>query len=142
VSRIDFYRLSAGDPLQAACLVTGKAYRAGYRVRLFAADESRLAELDRRLWTFRQNAFVPHAVRERRDPDFPEPVVLAGDCADPEGAAVLVCASAPPEDCLDRYERVADFVPADPEGRSAARDRYARYRDAGHDLHVHDLQAN
>ena len=141
MTRVDFYRLEGGDPLQAACLVTGKAYQAGYRVRLYAEGD-RLAEIDARLWTFRQNAFVPHARREAVDPDFPEPVVLADDCLSPEGAEVLVCASPPPYDCLEHYARVAEFVPPDPEARQAARARYARYRDAGHELHAHDLRVN
>ncbi|MFB6261978.1 MAG: DNA polymerase III subunit chi [Thiohalorhabdaceae bacterium] len=127
---------------QAACLVTAKAYQAGYRVRLYAGDEANLAELDSRLWTFRQNAFVPHARREVVDEDFPEPVVLATDCLSPEGASVLVCAAPPPPECLEHYERVAEFVPADPEYRQAARRRYAHYREAGHELHAHDIRAN
>ena len=142
MTRIDFYRISSGDLLQAACLVTGKAYQAGYRVRLYAADEDRLAELDRRLWTFRQNAFVPHARSDRVDPDHPEPVLLAADCRDPQGAEVLICASPPPVDCLGAYARAAEFVPAEPDARNEARTRYATYREAGFDLHVHDIQAN
>lgn len=142
MTRVDFYRLETGEVLQAVCLVTGKAYQAGYRVRVYGADESTLAELDQRLWTFRQNAFVPHARRDQWDPDLPEPVVLATDCWTPEGAGVLVCASPPPGGCLDLYERVAEFVPPDPEGRQAARQRYAHYRDVGHELHAHDLRVN
>jgi DNA polymerase-3 subunit chi len=142
MTRVDFYRLADGDPLQAVCRVVSKAYTAGYRVRLFASDEAHLADLDQRLWTFRQNAFVPHARRDRVDTRFPEPVVLADDCADPGSAEVLVCATPPPPDCLPVYARVAEFVPADPRERQAARERYARYRDQGFDLHVHDLPAN
>ena len=142
MTRIDFYRLSGGDPLQAACLVAGKAYQAGYRVRIYAEDEGHLADLDNRLWTFRQNAFVPHARRERLDPERPEPVVLSNQCADAEGTEVLVCVSPPPAECLGRFPRVAEFVPADPDQRQAARTRYARYRDQGFDLRIHDIQAN
>ncbi|MEF8792960.1 DNA polymerase III subunit chi [Thiohalorhabdus sp.] len=142
MTRVDFYRLEAGDTLQAACLVTGKAYQAGYRVRVYTRDESSLADLDARLWTFRQNAFVPHAPRDRVDSEIPEPVVLATDCLTPEGTEVLVCVAPPPPECLDHYERVAEFVPPDPENRQAARQRYARYRAAGYDLYAHDIRAN
>lgn len=142
MTRVDFYRITGGNVLQAACLVAGKAYQAGYRVRVYAGEDSQLADLDRRLWTYRQNAFVPHARREAVDPECPEPVILAADCRAPEGTEVLVCASPPPPDCLEHYSRVAEFVPADAEGRSAARARYAGYRDAGHELHAHDLRAN
>ena len=142
--RVDFYRLPATGTeasLHAACLVTGKAYNAGYRVRVYA-DPDRITDLDQRLWTFRQGSFVPHARRERLDPDFPEPVVLASDCDDPEGADVLICAAPPPADCLPHYARVAEFVTQDDTVKEAARRRYTAYRQAGYELHAHDLRLN
>lgn len=141
-TRVDFYRLSGGDTLQAACLIAGKAYQSGYRVRVFAMEEERLEELDTRLWSFRAAAFVPHARRRDRDPDLPEPVILADDCASPEGAQVLVCLSPPDPACVPAYPRVAELVPPDPEGKAAARRRYAAYREAGYQLQAHDLAVN
>ena len=141
-TRVDFYRLSGEDTLQAACLIADKAYRSGYLVRVYAVGEDRLQELDSRLWSFRAAAFVPHAHRRDRDPDFPEPVILADDCASPEGAQVLVCLSPPDPDCVSAYPRVAELVPPDPEAKAAARRRYAAYRAAGDQLQAHDLTVN
>ncbi|HKJ86982.1 MAG TPA: DNA polymerase III subunit chi [Gammaproteobacteria bacterium] len=144
-ARVDFFRVTGeGETatLQAACMVAGKAYGSGYRVRVYAASEGLLADLDTRLWTYRAGSFVPHARRERLDPDVPEAVVLSGECLEPEGAHVLVCASPPPEDCLSGFQRIAEFVPVDPEGREAARHRYSRYRQAGYELYTHDLRVN
>ena len=144
MTRVDFYRLPAEGAeatLHAACLVAGKAYRAGYRVRIYAGPEQ-VADLDRRLWTYRQGAFVPHARADQLDPDLPEPVVLASDCHDPGAAQVLVCVAPPPADCLERYARVAEFVTRDDPVREAARRRYTEYRRAGHELYAHDLRLN
>jgi len=144
MTRVDFYRVpaSGADAAQlAACLVAGKAYRAGYRVQVYASADQ-LEELDRKLWTYRQGAFVPHARADRVDPDFPEPVVLASDCRDPGGAQVLVCVTPPPAECLDGFARVAEFVTADDPVREAARQRYTEYRQAGYELHAHDLRLN
>jgi DNA polymerase-3 subunit chi len=144
MTRVDFYRLpAAGSEAveRAACLVAGKAYRAGYHVRIFA-ESSQLDTLDEKLWTYRPGAFVPHASRERVDPDWPEPVILADDCRENGGAQVLICVVPPPADCLDGFERVAEFVTQDDPVREAARQRYAAYRQAGHELHAHDLRLN
>ncbi|MFP4614973.1 MAG: DNA polymerase III subunit chi [Thiohalorhabdus sp.] len=144
-TRVDFFRLSGkGEDLvpRAACMVAGKAYGSGYGVLLLAGSEALLSDLDTRLWTYRAGSFVPHARRERLDPEAPEPVVLAPDCADPGGAQVLVCASPPPMECLSGFRRVAEFVPPDPAGREAARSRYRAYREGGFDLHAHDLRVN
>ena len=141
-TRVDFYRLSSGDTLQAACLIADKAYRSGYRVRVYAVGEDRLQELDTRLWSFRAAAFVPHARHRDRDPELPEPVILADDCTSPEGAQALVCLSPPEPECVSAYPRVAELVPPDPEAKAAARQRYAAYREAGYQLQTHDLTVN
>ncbi len=145
MTRIDFYRLGAGGDgtlLQAVCLLAGKAHQSGYRVRVYATEPDRLTDLDVRLWTYRQGSFLPHARAEAADPDFPEPVLLSDCCDGLSGEEVLVCTSPPPADCLEAFHRVAELVPPDPEPREAARRRYALYRDAGHELHVHDLAVN
>ncbi len=139
---VDFYRLKGDDLVQATCLIAGKAYQAGYYVRIFAAEEAQLEELDSRLWSYRPGSFIPHARRENRDPHFPEPVILADDCESPEGAQVLVATTPPRSECAASYLRIAELVPPDPEGRAAARQRYATYREAGYSLRVHDLTVN
>jgi len=144
MTRVDFYRVPAAGAEAAhtaACLVAGKAYRAGYRVRVYATADQ-LEDLDRRLWTYRQGAFVPHATADRLDPDSPEPVVLSSDCLQPGEAQVLVCVTPPPAECLEGYARVAEFVTQDEPVREAARQRYTAYRQAGHELHAHDLRLN
>jgi DNA polymerase-3 subunit chi len=144
---VDFYRLSGGgdDPvLEAACRVAGKAYESGYRVQFLVAEPQRLETADERLWTFRDGAFVPHARREAADPEEPEPVLLVDQCnsAAADNATVLVAASPPPADCAAGFPRVAELVPPDPEGRQAARARYAAYRERNWELHTHDLRLN
>ncbi|SCY61151.1 DNA polymerase III subunit chi [Thiohalorhabdus denitrificans] len=144
-TRVDFFRLGGedGDAVpRAACMVAGKAYASGYGVLVLATSEALLSDLDTRLWTYRAGSFVPHARLEHRDPEAPEPVVLASDCADPGGAQVLVCASPPPMECLSGFQRVAEFVPPDSAGREAARSRYKAYRESGFELHTHDLRVN
>lgn len=141
-TRVDFYRLNGDDLSLATCLIAGKAYQAGYQVQVLAAGEDERTALDTRLWTYRPGGFVPHAPRDRRDPDFPEPVVLSSDCRPAEGVQVLVCRSPPEMDCIGAYTRVAELVPPDPEGRNAARARYVSYKDAGYELHTHDLAVN
>ncbi|MFA9460812.1 DNA polymerase III subunit chi [Thiohalorhabdus methylotrophus] len=143
--RVDFFRIQGDGEtavLQAACMVAGKAYGSGYRVLLFAASEALLDDLDNRLWTYRAGSFVPHARRERLDAAAPEPVVLSRDCAESGDAEVLVCVSPPPPDCLSGFQRVAEFVPTEQAGRDAARRRYSEYRQAGYELHTHDLRVN
>lgn len=146
MTRVDFYRLAKGGDeavLHSVCLLAGKALQSGYRVRIYAAEPERLEDLDVRLWTFRQGSFLPHARETAADPDFPEPILLSDRCGgEPGEGEVLVCASPPPPECVAGHVRVAEFVPPDSGPREAARRRYAAYRDAGYELHAHDLTLN
>jgi DNA polymerase-3 subunit chi len=147
LTRVDFYRLSGGgeDPvLEAACRVAGKAYESGYYVQLLVAERDRRERADERLWTFRDGAFIPHALAEAADPEEPEPVLLAAqpDAGSGTSATVLVAASPPATEDAGAFPRVAEFVPQDPQGRQSARDRYAAYRSLGLELHTHDLRLN
>ena len=65
MTKIDFYILP-DTPLEArlafACRLTETIARKGYRLYLYAEDEAMARELDQRLWDFRPDAFVPHAL--------------------------------------------------------------------------------
>lgn len=145
MSRIDFYRVAedGSEALATAiCLVTGKAYQTGHRVHILTADPDWRSDLDQRLWTYRSQAFIPHARTEEADPDDPEPVLLGTDCHPSVEADVLVCATPPETTCVAAFPRVVELVTPDTTIRQAARERYQAYRAAGHELHTHDIRVN
>ncbi|WP_261395074.1 DNA polymerase III subunit chi [Halomonas sp. DP1Y21-3] len=65
MTKIDFYILpdtTLEARLAFACRLTETIARKGYRLYLYAEDEAMARELDQRLWDFRPDAFVPHAL--------------------------------------------------------------------------------
>lgn len=54
------------DPVGFACRMLRKAYRQGARVGV-AAQQQRLAELDRQLWLLDERDFLPHARVDQPD---------------------------------------------------------------------------
>ncbi|MDX1606686.1 MAG: DNA polymerase III subunit chi [Candidatus Competibacterales bacterium] len=128
--QVDFYVLgedSDGDRLRLACRLAEKAYEHGHGVYLLAADEDQARQLDERLWTFRQNSFVPHA-------RYPAPQgegapVLIGTEAEPEGAGeVLINLAAEVPAGYDRFRRVVELVNQEPAVLAASRERFRFYR--------------
>lgn len=89
------------------------------RVVIWVADEGRRQVLDEWLWTFRKLAFVPHAVWQAALGEVDEPVVLVGEPANPNRAAVLVVGDdLPPGEWSASFEEVHDLVPPGPDGEA------------------------
>lgn len=138
MTRADFYLLGTDASVpDFTCRLVDKVYNLGQTIAVWLTDTSQAADLDRRLWTFRQESFIPHVVTDDAEDTLPEPVRLC--VAHPVAAAVLVNLTnrAVPEP--QSFERIAEVVPADEAARAQARERYRVYRDAGCELEVHSL---
>ena len=76
------------QPLERALpALIEKSLERGWRVIVQAASEERVEALDAHLWTFRDDAFLPHATF--REPEIAEqPILLTADVHNPNGAGV------------------------------------------------------
>lgn len=145
MARVDFYILNSDgpdEPLRIACRVAEKAWKQGNRVRVESGSPEVLRRLDALMWTFKQESFLPHEFESEGD-DWqrldPAPVVLgqAGRSADAPDVLINLGADLPP--LADRCPRIAEIVPADPESKRAARERYRLYRERGFELGNHQI---
>ncbi|MGO4715535.1 DNA polymerase III subunit chi [Bradyrhizobium sp. 2TAF24] len=99
-----------------------KSLERGWRVVVQAASEERVDALDAHLWTYRDDAFLPHGTW--RDSDAADqPVILVPAAANPNGANVrfLVDNAALPEDCGSYDRLVLIFDGNDDDALAAAR---------------------
>ena len=141
MARVDFYVVASGGSegaARVACKVVEKAWQRGFRVYVHTASEGEARHLDELLWTFRQDSFVPHALAGSEDDD--NPVTIGCDLRQGAGRDVLVNLCAPIPAAGDGFERIAEVVSDDAGVRTAARERYAAYRQSGHELQHHDVQ--
>ena len=72
MTRIDFYSLtedSGGDRFLLTCRLVQRARGDGLRVYIETADAPTARQLDRLLWTFRDESFLPHGLVGETDPD-------------------------------------------------------------------------
>ncbi len=106
----------------------------GWRAVVQVTTEERLAALDDHLWTFSDEAFLPHGTdREPHAADQPVLITLSAD--NPNGASIRFLAEgAPVPPDADRYERmVILFDGTDPHALALARDQWKAVKAAGHD---------
>ncbi|MCP1674996.1 DNA polymerase-3 subunit chi [Natronocella acetinitrilica] len=139
--RADFYVLegtSAGDRELLACRLVEKAWHQGYRVFVRAEDQAQATRLDALLWTFRDGAFVPHAVVDSADEQ--DPVVIGAAEQTPGNAYDLMINLAPsePEPAVG-CNRLAEIADQSERLLAPARSRFRQYRDLGMDLHYHRI---
>jgi DNA polymerase-3 subunit chi len=138
VTSIDFY-FNAGDRLDVACRLAGKALQQKKRVLVYAPQAELAQRIDRMLWTAQAVSFIPHCAAH--DALAAEtPVLITSDAEAPAHACeVLLNLSADCPPFFERHERLLEIVPQDEAERQAGRARFKFYRDRGYAIRSHDL---
>ena len=131
--RIEFYVLSTAVPaerLRAACQLAMKAWRAGLPVFLRGSDAQQCSEVDKLLWRFKAESFVPHSLYEE---DAKAPVVIGLDEEPSSAQGVLINLGSTLSPQVERFSRVIEIVNQEPDLLTACRENFRSYRQRGYD---------
>lgn len=136
--RVEFIETDSPRPDIVACRKVAGLYAAGERVCVVAAGRSEAAALDALLWTFDDQAFVPHSLTGDSGENCDQ-VALLTEAINPNGASTLVVAGDVTREVLleaaPLFDFVVDFVPKHSERATAlARERYKALGGAGHSM--------
>ena len=138
MTSIDFY-FNAGDRLEVACRLAGKALQQQKRVLVYAPQAELAQRLDRMLWTSQAVSFIPHCAAHDAIAD-ETPVLIASDEEAPAHACeILLNLSAQCPPFFERHERLLEIVSQDEVERQEGRARFKFYRDRGYEIRSHDL---
>ena len=141
MTRIDFYILSptaSSNRFHLACRVTEKAWRQDHRVLIHTASEQEAERMDRLLWTFRDQSFLPHGRMSKVD-SHTTPVVITATGDPGEEHDVLVNLAPQVPSFFGRFARVAECVDHEEAARTASRARFKFYRDRGYEVYTVDI---
>jgi DNA polymerase-3 subunit chi len=141
MTQVDFYVIGDNQQrsrLNFACRLADKVFRMGQRVFIHTESAEQTQELDKLLWTFQQNSFVPHCAIQDAG-DTPPPVLLGHD-AEPDASQVLINLAADVPLFFSRFERVAELVNTDSAVRQQGRTRYSFYKERGYPLRTHEIK--
>ena len=130
-AEILFYHLTR-QPLDAVLPpLVEKSLGRGWRVVIQSGNPERVPALDALLWTYDDASFLPHATAAEASPD--EPVVIASDAANPNGAAIrFLVERAPLPDDIATYERIVlMFDGHDDDAVAEARDHWKTVKGMG-----------
>jgi DNA polymerase-3 subunit chi len=109
-----------------------KSLERGWRVVVQAASDERVDALDAHLWTYRDDAFLPHGT-ERESEIALQPVLLTAQDHNPNGASVrfLIDGASVPADAASYQRIVLLFDGEDEEAVAAARARWTEAKAQG-----------
>jgi DNA polymerase IIIc chi subunit len=127
-----FYHLQRQPIEKVLPALLEKSLARGWRVVVQAASEERVEALDAHLWTYRDDAFLPHGT-DREAEAATQPVLLTTRDGNPNGANVrfLIDGAGVPAD-TGNYERIVLlFDGDDPDAVAAARERWTQARTQG-----------
>jgi DNA polymerase-3 subunit chi len=135
MTEILFYQLKGQRLEQVLPPLLQKSLERGWRVVVQASSEERIEALDAHLWTWRDDAFLPHGTW--REPDAGEqPVLLTVDGENPNCASVrfLVEGAELPSDAAAYQRLVLVFDGDDPDAVGAARERWTKAKNDGFEV--------
>jgi DNA polymerase-3 subunit chi len=98
----NFYHVAEGNLISSIVRLLEKIYASGQRCVFFSPLEERLKIVDKTLWTFSTNAFIPHGDRSLGFCE-KQPIYFTNQFENPNGAKTLLLV-----DTLD-YQNYAGF---------------------------------
>lgn len=132
MTRIDFYQLNPGRHRydQVVCQLCQKAYDNNQLTLLLTDDSQQSQHLDHKLWTFRDDSFLPHDCEQDSTALTP---ILIHDNPDPRGdRQLLINLSSEVPIYFAQFERVIELVTED--NKQQARAHYSFYKERGYPL--------
>jgi len=135
MTEILFYHLKGQTPEQVLPALLQKSLERGWRVVVQASSPERVEALDAHLWTWRDDAFLPHGTwREAEAAE--QPILLTPNDDNPNAAAVrfLIEGATMPADTSIYQRVVLLFDGEDPEALERARTRWTEAKSAGFEV--------
>ncbi len=133
MSEVLFYHLTQ-SPVEATLpSLLEKSLDRGWKVCVRGADADRMEALDRHLWTYREDSFLPHGLEDGDNNEL-QPVVLTTKSGNHNDASVLMLIDGVWEspDVMKSYVRVCAFFDGnDPDTVTESRDQWKKLKEAG-----------
>ncbi|MFI0474427.1 DNA polymerase III subunit chi [Halomonas sp. HMF6819] len=142
MARIDFYILqdtTLEARLAFACKLADTIHRKGYRLHLHCEDQALAEQADDALWTFRDDAYLPHAI-EGSDLAASVPITLGfGELPSPREETALLNLHPEIPEGIERFTRVAEIINQHQQVLIAKRACWQRYKELGHEVVPHKI---
>ncbi|OED44029.1 hypothetical protein ACH42_08625 [Endozoicomonas sp. (ex Bugula neritina AB1)] len=142
MTRVTFYLLNQNGPdaEHFACRLIDKVWRGGLPIHIHTQDESSTKEMDKLLWQWREESFIPHA---RSNSDYPSETSITIGCNRPtiNHRKLLINLDPKVPSFFKDFTRVCEIVVQHPELKEISRAKFRAYRQAGITPETHTMTA-
>lgn len=145
-TRVDFYLLNQPSDTAReifACRLANKAYSNNHKVFIYLSSAGHAESIDKLLWTYADNAFVPHQIHHAKtnaQPNTDCPIYLGWQNPSEYHNDILLNLSADIPEFYHDFQRVIEIATIDDAARTQAREHYRVYRDAQCALTTHEIK--
>ncbi len=136
MTRISFYVLKGQQENERqvfACRLAEKAFKLGHHVFIHTKDAQQSEQMDKALWAFRAESFVPHQLNTEDDADNC-PVLIGHEGKPPRLMDLLINLNDEQPLFFSQFERMAELINDDDTIKTSGRERYQFYKQRGYDL--------
>jgi DNA polymerase-3 subunit chi len=140
---IFFVRLEHQEKALHVVRLAEMYFNRGQRILIVVADDDMAMALDRYLWTWKKDSFLPHRVVSTFGESCEEAIAISTVEFNPNKAVVLICAAPCSPAFLKNFENVYDFAEIyDPQLTKSARERFRLFRQNGFDPQIEPAAAS
>jgi DNA polymerase-3 subunit chi len=126
-----FVELNIQNKFRYACDIIEKFYDNGLSVIVYTDDKKKADTLDRQLWVWKQETFIPHVFKENLISDSEEPVVVTNNADLGIESDALILFDPLPEQKLGQFNYIIDFAEVYDKTRVIhSRERFKKMRDS------------
>lgn len=139
--RVDFYLLDTAsqEALEVfACRLLEKAYLRKNRIFVYCRDKAQAESLDERLWTFKEDSFIPHNL-QGEGPRQPPAIQLGFAAPSPDFHDILLNLADEIPVFHTRFKRVIELVANEEGAKQLSRVHYKTYRQGNCELQCHTI---
>ena len=137
MTRVDFYQLNSDRPNhdRVVCQLCQKAYEKNQFTLLLTQNQQQTTRLDRQLWVFTDDSFIPHDTQESDQIKTP---ILIHNAPEPRGdRQLLINLANEIPSYFAQFDRVIELITE--ENKQQAREHYSYYKERGYPLSHHNL---
>ncbi len=127
-----FVRLERQNKAQHVGRLAEMYFNRGQRILIVVANEEMATSLDRYLWTFKKESFLPHVIHQDSNEPCDDIILISTVEHNHNKADVLICVSPCSPSFLKEFQFIYDFAETyDAQLADAARERFRLYRQHG-----------
>ncbi len=130
-TKVIFIDLAISNKQKYVCDIVEKLFNDEKKTAVYVKDSKDADTLDRLLWVWKQDTFIPHIIAEEMIEELEDPVVIIKNKDILPKTEALVLFDPLPIDYFDLYKIVIDFAEVySPQKTKESRTRYKQVRDA------------